>query len=73
MIQDWGFNYIYLWQDSSITRVNMRDHSFKSVARAPIEDFESTAYDPTHRNTSGRTSEEGAWLCNLFERNLVLE
>ena len=28
IIQDWGFNYIYIWQDTSITRVNMRDHSF---------------------------------------------
>ena len=40
MIQDWGFNYIYLRQDTSITKVNMRDHSFRDVAKTPIEDFE---------------------------------
>ena len=43
MIQDWGFTFIYLWQDTSITRVNMRDHSFRDVAKTPVEDFESAS------------------------------
>ena len=41
MIQDWGFNYIYLRQQEAITRINLLDHSYRDVARTPIEDFES--------------------------------
>ena len=41
MIQDWGFNYIYLRQEDAITRINLADHSYRDVARTPIEDFES--------------------------------
>ena len=33
MIQDWGFNYIYLRQQEAITRVNLKDHSYKDVAQ----------------------------------------
>ena len=42
MIQDWGFNYIYLRQNEAITLINLLDHSYKDVARNPIEDYEST-------------------------------
>ena len=41
MIQDWGFNYIYLRQNEAITRINLLDHSYRDVARTPIEDYES--------------------------------
>ena len=33
MIQDWGFNYIYLWQESSTRQIYMRDHSFRDIAK----------------------------------------
>ena len=41
MIQDWGFNYIYLQQNEAITRISLIDHSYRDVARTPIEDYES--------------------------------
>ena len=28
MIQDWGYNYIYLRHDCVITRINLRNHSY---------------------------------------------
>ena len=45
MIQDWGFNYIYLWQQEAITQVNLKDHSYRDVAQTPMEDFESATID----------------------------
>ena len=41
MIQDWGFNYIYLRQPQVVTRINLSNHSYQDVARTPVEDFES--------------------------------
>ena len=32
MIQDWGFNYIYLRQQEAITRINLSNHSLRNVA-----------------------------------------
>ena len=41
MVQDWGFNHLYWCQESAVTRVNLKDHSFGDVARTPIEDFDT--------------------------------
>ncbi|MCO5563894.1 hypothetical protein L7F22_017545 [Adiantum nelumboides] len=41
LIHDWGSDYIYLWQQKSITRINMVDHSYQDVARTPIEEIEA--------------------------------
>ena len=43
MIQDWGFNYIYLRKQQAVTHINLSDHSYRDVARTPVEDFESSA------------------------------
>ena len=40
MVQDWGFNYLYLRQESAITWVNLKDHSYRDVAKTPFEGFE---------------------------------
>ena len=46
MIQDWGFNYIYLRQQQAVTRINLSNHSYRDVARTPVEDFESAPRPP---------------------------
>ena len=61
MIQDWGFNYIYLRQDTSITRVNMRDHSFRDVAKTPVEDFESATISYSKPSLIGQPTH--LWMC----------
>ena len=61
MIQDWGFNYIYLWKDSSITRVNMRYHSFKDIARTRVEDFESATTSYAKSSWIGKSAH--LWIC----------
>jgi hypothetical protein len=67
MIQDWGFNYIYLGQEDAITRINLADHSYRDVARTPIEDFESaTAMDKSTR-PSRESFEMLLWMCGASE------
>ena len=65
MIQDWGFNYIYLRQDTSVTRVNMRDHSFRDVAKTPVEDFESTTISYSKPSWIGQPTH--LWMCGTSE------
>ena len=36
MIQDWGFNYIYLRQPQAVMRINLGNHSYRDVARTPV-------------------------------------
>ena len=48
MVQDWGFNYLYLRQVSAITRVNLKDHSYRDVGKTPIEDFLSLQLQHNH-------------------------
>ena len=40
MLQDWGFDYLYLRQETSITRVNLKNHSYRNVMALPIEEFD---------------------------------
>ena len=40
MIQDWGFNFIYLRQPQAITRINLGNHTYRDVAKTPVEDFD---------------------------------
>ena len=42
MIQDWGYNYIYLRQPSATTRIDLRDHSYKDVLNTLVKDMVST-------------------------------
>ena len=42
MIQDWGYNYIYLRHPNATTRIDLRDHSYKDVVNTPVRDMVST-------------------------------
>ena len=39
MLQYWGFDYLYLRQETSITRVNLKNHFYRNVSALPIEEF----------------------------------
>ena len=77
VVQDWGFDRLYLRHDKCIVRVNLDDQSYKDVTKTPIiEDFESTTYDPAQGYTGemdDASSDQGAWLCDLFEKAKNLE
>ena len=68
MIQDWGFNYIYLRQQEAITRINVTDHSFRDVARTPVEDFESATITTRSSKPSWMNSTSHLWMCGEIGR-----
>ena len=42
MIQDWGYNYLYLRHTNATTRIDMRYHSFRDVViNTPVRDYVS--------------------------------
>ncbi|RYA83494.1 hypothetical protein DD594_27250, partial [Enterobacter cloacae complex sp. 4DZ1-17B1] len=41
MVQDWGYDHIYLRYLEATTRINLKDHSYRDVTRAPMEEFDS--------------------------------
>ena len=42
MIQDWGYNYIYLRHPNATTRIGLHEHSYKDVVNTPVRDMVST-------------------------------
>ena len=52
MIQDWGYNYLYLRQESAITRVNLKNHSYRDVTYSPVEEFDSASSEVSHSTLS---------------------
>ncbi|MCO5554904.1 hypothetical protein L7F22_008442 [Adiantum nelumboides] len=42
MIQDWGYNYLYLRHPNVLTRVDLKHHSYKDVVNTPVRDLVST-------------------------------
>ena len=67
MIQDWGFNYIYLRQNEAITHINFLDHSYKNVARTTIEDYESTTLITISSQHSSNNFASQLWICGASE------
>src|SRR5271167_3724194 len=68
MIQDWGYNYIYLRQQEAITRINLTNHSHRDVARTPVEDFESaTTRDKSSVPSWMSSRKKEIWMCGASE------
>ena len=41
VIQDWGFDYLYLRHDDVTTRVNLIDYTYRDVIKTLVDDFDS--------------------------------
>ena len=65
MIQDWGYNYIYLRQPNTITRIDLRDHSYKDVIHTPVRDMVSTI--ATDSSPAWLNTEKPVWMYGLKE------
>ena len=42
MIQDWGYNYIYLHHPNAMTIIDLCNHSYKDMVNTPVWDMVST-------------------------------
>ena len=65
VVQDWGYNSLYLRHKNAIVRVNLDDHTYRDVTKSPIEDVDTTSYELSRELASEESQEEGAWLCEV--------
>ena len=65
VVQDWGYNHLYLRHKNAIVRVNLDNHTYRDVTKSPIEDVDTTSYELNKELSSLETQEEGAWLCEI--------
>ena len=68
MIQDWGYNYLYLRQDHAITRVNLKNHNYRDVTGSPVEEFDSASSKATKRTLSEDRAD--LWMCGASRRSI---
>ena len=73
VVQDWGYNHVYFFHGNNNIRINLDNHSYRDVTKTPIEDVDTTSYDPIWEITSEETQEEGAWLCDIYKRESMQE
>ena len=66
MIQDWGYNYIYLCQPSATTCISLKAHSYKDVSYTLVRDMVSVI-KKTDSLTSWLVHKEPVWLCEMIE------
>lgn len=69
MLQDWGYNYIYLRHLGNTTRINMLNHSYRDVNKTPVEDFDSSTVGETSLTSWLRPNQADLWACGASECN----
>ena len=67
MLQDWGFDYLYLRQETSVTRVNLKNHSYRNGTALPMEEFDSASSEGSFSNQSS-IDKQNVWMCNASTR-----
>ena len=61
MIQDWGYNYLYLRHNGVTTRVNLQNNQYTDVTYSLIKEFDSTL--PKDSNQIFGKGKE-LWMCS---------
>ena len=62
MVQDWGYNYLYLRHETAITRINLHNHSYRDVTHMPMDEFDSASSEESDSTKEGdRTN---LWMCD---------
>ena len=69
MIQDWGYNYLYLRHDGVITQVNLRNHEYRDVTHSPVEEFDSASSEDS-LDAIGKPNE--LWMCGTSCRSIEI-
>ena len=69
MLQDWDFGYMYLRQETSITRVNLKNHSYRNVTALPIEEFDLASSKASLPTESSEDAQK-LWMCNASRTSL---
>ena len=69
MVQDWGYDYIYLRHQCAITRVNLKDHSYRDVTYMPMEEFDSRSSECSSKS-SKQANNPNLWLCGASKSSM---
>lgn len=48
MIQDWGYDYLYLCHEIAITPIKLKNHSHRDVTYTPMEEFDSASSENSY-------------------------
>ena len=62
MVQDWGYDYIYLRHECAITRVNLKNHSYRDLTHMPIEEFNFGSLECSTESTE-QANNPNLWIC----------
>ena len=71
MVQDWGYNYLYLRNELAITQVNLKNHSHRDVTRMPMEEFDSASSEQL--DSSNEDQRENLWMCGASKASMVTD
>ena len=66
MIQDWGFNNIYLQQKEAITRIHVKDHSYHDLAKIHVKDFDLATTKGKSTIPSWANVHTQLWMCGAL-------
>ena len=70
MVQDWGYNYLYLRHETAITRVNLNNHTHRDVTHMPMEEFDSAS---SENSDSSDEQRENLWMCGASKASVVTD
>ena len=62
VIQDWGFDYLYLCHDDVTTRVNLVDYTYRDLITTTVDDFDSFSSGLTPNSADSSNYLENAWI-----------
>ena len=62
MVQDWGYNYLYLRHETAITRINLHNHSYRDVTHMPMDEFDSDSSEESDSTEEGNHA--NLWICD---------
>ena len=69
MVQDWGFDYIYLRHECALTRVNLKNHTYRDVTHMPMEEFDSGLSECSMED-SEQANNPNLWLCGASKSSI---
>ena len=71
MVQDWGYEYLYLRHETAITRVNLKNHSHRDVTYTPMEEFDSASSE--NSDSTEEKDQENLWVCGASRKSVMTD
>ena len=68
-VQDWGYDYIYLRHECAITRVNLKNHTYRNVTHMPMEEFDSCSSECSTKDLE-HANNPNLWLCGASKSSM---